>query len=253
MSRGSTWGEEETKFLIEIWSDDIIKSQLEKTYKSADTFQVFSERMVERGYGRTGEQCHLKIKKLRQQYAKVCDAMRKSGALTNAKDKCPFYDDLESIPGTHPTSSPLKVVESSPPASTSSASTDEVSATENTYGIVEYLTFTNYSKVAKFSLAVLLIYTVILQKYLIQRSLLFQQSTAYVLKNTNIAYELWCRLIDKKTLKTIIFIMMIKLYSIVDFQQYRRQERENATLEKWMKMQKEIEETPFRMLQMLCS
>lgn len=61
MSPGSTWGEEETKFLIEVCSYDVIKSQVEKT-KNADTFQVFSERMSERGYERTGEQCHLKIK-----------------------------------------------------------------------------------------------------------------------------------------------------------------------------------------------
>lgn len=49
MSRGSTWGEEETRFLIEIWSEDIIISQLQKTHKNSDTFQVFSEKMRERG------------------------------------------------------------------------------------------------------------------------------------------------------------------------------------------------------------
>ena len=70
-SHGSPWGEEETEFLIEIWSDNVIKSKLEKTHKNTDTFQVFSERMRERGYERTGEQCHLKIKKLQQQYTKV--------------------------------------------------------------------------------------------------------------------------------------------------------------------------------------
>lgn len=37
MSHGSTWGKKETKFLIEIWSDNIMKSQLEKTQKNGDT------------------------------------------------------------------------------------------------------------------------------------------------------------------------------------------------------------------------
>lgn len=47
MSHHSTGGEEETKFLIEIWSDNNIKSQLEEMYNNADTFYM-------------GEQCFLK-------------------------------------------------------------------------------------------------------------------------------------------------------------------------------------------------
>lgn len=46
MSRGSTWGEEE-----EIWSDDILKSQLEKNGENADPIEVFSDRMRERMCG----------------------------------------------------------------------------------------------------------------------------------------------------------------------------------------------------------
>jgi len=63
MSRGTTWGEEETKYLIKIWSDDSIKSMLEKTHKNSETYSIFSEKMRERGYERSGEQCHLKLKK----------------------------------------------------------------------------------------------------------------------------------------------------------------------------------------------
>uniref|UniRef100_A0A672GYZ3 Myb/SANT-like DNA-binding domain-containing protein n=1 Tax=Salarias fasciatus TaxID=181472 RepID=A0A672GYZ3_SALFA len=111
MSRGSTWGEEETKCLISIWSDDFVRSQLEKVHKNAETFQLFSERMKESGYERTGEQCHLKIKKLRQQYTKVRDALRKSGASAIEKDKFPFFEDLDSILSSRPTSSPVNVVE----------------------------------------------------------------------------------------------------------------------------------------------
>lgn len=50
MSWDSTWGEEETEFLIKKLSLDIIKkSQLEKTHKNANTFQVFVERIWEDG------------------------------------------------------------------------------------------------------------------------------------------------------------------------------------------------------------
>ena len=40
MSRRSTWGQEETRCLIDIWSDDFGKSQLEKN-KNTDSFQLF--------------------------------------------------------------------------------------------------------------------------------------------------------------------------------------------------------------------
>ena len=127
MSRGSTWAEEEIRYLISIWSDENIKSQLENTHKNANMYKLFSERMKERGYERTAEQCHLKVKKLRQQYIKVRDAIRKSGASTNAKDTFAFYDEMDTILGTRPTSSPIKVLESS----TSSNETAS-SGTENT-------------------------------------------------------------------------------------------------------------------------
>ncbi len=127
MNRGSTWGDEEIRFLIEIWSDDYIKTQLERIHKNNETFNLFSERMRERGFDRTGEQCHLKVKKLRQQDMKTRDAMRRSGASTNEKEKFHFFDELDSILGTRPTSSPVCVVESTP-ASTSTSESELASA-----------------------------------------------------------------------------------------------------------------------------
>lgn len=37
-----------------------------KTHKNADIYQVFSQRMTERGYERMGEEGHIKIKTLQQ-------------------------------------------------------------------------------------------------------------------------------------------------------------------------------------------
>ncbi len=40
--RGQTWGCEAVQSLIEIWSDDHIKSQLSKTHKNSAVFSLFS-------------------------------------------------------------------------------------------------------------------------------------------------------------------------------------------------------------------
>ena len=42
-------------------------------------------------------------------YSKVSDAMRKSGVSTNEKDKCPVYDDLDSILDTSQQAHPLQM------------------------------------------------------------------------------------------------------------------------------------------------
>ena len=55
MSRGSTWGEEEIRYLISIWSDENIKSQLENAHKNADIYKKNYERMKERGYEWTAQ------------------------------------------------------------------------------------------------------------------------------------------------------------------------------------------------------
>ncbi len=41
VGRGQTWGCEEVQSLIEIWSDDHIKSQLSKTHKNSAVFSLF--------------------------------------------------------------------------------------------------------------------------------------------------------------------------------------------------------------------
>lgn len=72
-------GEEEIKFSIEIWSDDIINSHLEITHKNADT--LFSERIYEDRRVTPPEAAV---------YIKVRNAIRKSGVSTNLKNKFPI-------------------------------------------------------------------------------------------------------------------------------------------------------------------
>ncbi len=64
------------------------------------------------GFKRTAEQCRIKVKKLHQQYHKVRDSLRQSGSSGEEKDKCPWYDELDAILGTRPTSNLVDVVES---------------------------------------------------------------------------------------------------------------------------------------------
>ncbi len=122
MSRGSTWSSKETCCLIDIWADAYISQLLEKMHKNADVFSKFSERMKERGFERSPAQCRVKVKKLRQLYMKVRDALSKSGSSGDEKDKCPWYDELDKILGTRPTVCPVDIVESYSPTDKTSSS-----------------------------------------------------------------------------------------------------------------------------------
>ncbi|CAM4735686.1 unnamed protein product [Leuciscus chuanchicus] len=111
-ARGQTWSSEEVRSLIEIWSDDHIRSQLSKTHKNSEIFGLFSKQLRERGFQRSVEQCRVKAKKLRQHYIQVRDALNKTGSSGKEKDKFPWYDDLDNILGTKPDVDPVDVVES---------------------------------------------------------------------------------------------------------------------------------------------
>ena len=49
MSRGQTWGNEETLCLLDIWAEAHIVQLLEKTHKNAVVFTMFNEKMKESG------------------------------------------------------------------------------------------------------------------------------------------------------------------------------------------------------------
>ena len=70
-----TWHLTESSKVLS-WHDiNGIKTWLECKHNNVETFNIFSERMRERGYERTGEQFHLKVKKLWQQDINVCNAI----------------------------------------------------------------------------------------------------------------------------------------------------------------------------------
>ncbi|XP_013874664.1 trihelix transcription factor GT-3a, partial [Austrofundulus limnaeus] len=135
MSRGQTWNNEETLCLLDIWTDEHITNLLEKTHKNAVVFSMFSEKMKERGFKRSPEQCRIKVKKLRQSYQKARDALDKSGSSGEEKDKCPWFGELDKILGTRPTVCPVDIIETNTPLAdnTSSGNTSsENTSSENT-------------------------------------------------------------------------------------------------------------------------
>ncbi|KAM6943609.1 uncharacterized protein FYW49_006435 [Xenentodon cancila] len=112
MSRGQTWSSEEVQALMDIWSEEYISRLLVATHKNSEVFKLFSEKMAERGFNRSLHQCRIKVKKLRQQYVKVREALARSGSSEGEKEKFVWYDDLDGILGTRPASSPKHVIES---------------------------------------------------------------------------------------------------------------------------------------------
>uniref|UniRef100_A0A3B4BAC8 Myb/SANT-like DNA-binding domain-containing protein n=1 Tax=Periophthalmus magnuspinnatus TaxID=409849 RepID=A0A3B4BAC8_9GOBI len=109
MAHGQTWSEEEVKALIEIWSDENICQLLVTTHKNNEVYKLISEKMKAVGFPRTVGQCRTKVKKLRQQYIKIRDMLRKSGSSGDERDKFPLYDELDAILGSRPTSSPQHI------------------------------------------------------------------------------------------------------------------------------------------------
>ena len=127
MSRGQTWSDEEVKTLIEIWSDENIAQLLVSTHKNCDIYKTISRKMEASGYRRSIEQCRNKVKKLRQEYIKTRDSLRKSGTSPDEVKKYAYYDLLDAFLGTRPTSSPKHIVESfqRPPTPSSSKESDQ--------------------------------------------------------------------------------------------------------------------------------
>ena len=110
---GSRWCESEVECLLEIWADDSIQSQLDTTHKNSEVFGAIRDYLEHRGHHRTMIQCRDKVKKLRFQYLRVRDALRRSGSSSNEKDKFPWYDAVDQIIGHKPSSEP-SVLESNP-------------------------------------------------------------------------------------------------------------------------------------------
>ncbi|XP_061663913.1 uncharacterized protein zgc:113263 [Syngnathoides biaculeatus] len=64
-SRKMPWSDQETHTLLEIWGEDNVQLTLRGCLKNRHVFEFISERMSNRGYARTTEQCYTRIKRLK--------------------------------------------------------------------------------------------------------------------------------------------------------------------------------------------
>lgn len=60
------WSDEETLNLLDIWGKDSVQRALKGCLKNRHIFTQIAQKMVERGYMRTVEQCQTRIKRLKK-------------------------------------------------------------------------------------------------------------------------------------------------------------------------------------------
>lgn len=72
----TTWTEQETVALIEVWAADDVQHGLKICVRNSHIFAEISEKMAAIGYLRTAEQCHSRIKRLKKTYRRYCNSRR---------------------------------------------------------------------------------------------------------------------------------------------------------------------------------
>lgn len=60
------WSDDETLNLLDIWGKDSVQRVLKGCLKNRHIFTLISQKMAERGYMRTVEQCQTRIKRLKK-------------------------------------------------------------------------------------------------------------------------------------------------------------------------------------------
>ncbi|EMP31190.1 Zinc finger and SCAN domain-containing protein 29, partial [Chelonia mydas] len=91
----------ELLYLIGIWGEESVQSQLRVTRRNWDAHGQISRGLCKKGYDRDTQQCRAKIKELRQAYHKAGEVNHRSGG---APKTCRFCKELNAILGGDPTS-----------------------------------------------------------------------------------------------------------------------------------------------------
>ncbi|XP_065418365.1 SRRM2 protein homolog rsr-2-like [Chrysemys picta bellii] len=107
--RAPAWTVQEVLDLIAIWGEDSVLAELRSKRRNAKTFEKISKGMMERGHNRDSDQCHVKVKELRQAYQKTKEANGRSGSEPRT---CRFYAELHAILGGAATTTPPVIVDS---------------------------------------------------------------------------------------------------------------------------------------------
>ncbi|XP_029969530.1 uncharacterized protein LOC115404372 [Salarias fasciatus] len=86
------WSDEETLHLLDIWGKDSVQRALKGCLKNRHIFTQIAQKMAERGYMRTVEQCQTRIKRLKKGY--------RQNRKGNSKVERKFYAQLERVLGS---------------------------------------------------------------------------------------------------------------------------------------------------------
>lgn len=86
------WSEEETFCLIDIWGKDSVQRSLKDCARNRHIFNLISKKMFERGFTRTAEQCHTRIKRLKMSFRQCHENI-----VRGERPEWKFYNVLEKI------------------------------------------------------------------------------------------------------------------------------------------------------------
>ncbi|KAG6933790.1 zinc finger and SCAN domain containing 32, partial [Chelydra serpentina] len=83
--------------------EESMQAELHSKRRNANIYAKISKGMMDRGYIRDAQQCHVKIKEIRQAYQKTKEANSRFGSEPHT---CRFYDELHAILVGDPTTTP---------------------------------------------------------------------------------------------------------------------------------------------------
>ncbi|XP_022419695.1 zinc finger and SCAN domain-containing protein 20-like isoform X2 [Delphinapterus leucas] len=86
---GMHWGYEETKIFLGIRSESWIHEKLCTCHRNRQVYRIVAERLQERGFLRTLEQCRYRFKNLQTNYRKARS--------THTPGTCPLYDEMDAL------------------------------------------------------------------------------------------------------------------------------------------------------------
>ena len=91
--RGSTWSDKETRYLLNIWSEQKIQEELDNSTRNTHVYSTISRKMGESGFNRPVE-CRQRIKTLKKNYFQVKNSNKSSG---QGRVSCRYYDEIDRV------------------------------------------------------------------------------------------------------------------------------------------------------------
>ncbi|XP_077463115.1 bifunctional phosphoribosylaminoimidazole carboxylase/phosphoribosylaminoimidazole succinocarboxamide synthetase isoform X2 [Stigmatopora argus] len=91
---GRNWSDHEVRALIQVWSDERVRRQLESSTRKRDVFTQISNRLMQQGIERDWKQCHTKYKNLMYLYRSLQKEKADDG---DPKRLMRYYSEVDAI------------------------------------------------------------------------------------------------------------------------------------------------------------